>query len=60
MKASVCTGVVSGVGDPTVLGCSVTDADSGPLVIATASLAPVMVSSTVWVELVEPSLTLTL
>ena len=60
VKASVCTGVVSGVGDPTVSGCSVSDADCGPLVIATGSLEPVMSTSNVWVAVAEPSLTVTL
>src|SRR5258708_15684904 len=63
VKASVPVGtgvVVSSAVDPVISGCSATDADSGPLVIAGASLAPVTVTETVCVALVETSLTLTL
>jgi hypothetical protein len=51
---------VSGVDEPVVFTCSATDVDSGPPVIATASLAPVIVTETVWLALVEASLTPTL
>ena len=63
MKFSVPVGlglVVSGVLEFVTPACSASDADSGALVIATASLAPVTTTETVCVELVEPSLTLTL
>ena len=52
--------VVSSELDPLTPGCSATEADPGPLVIAVASLAPVTVTVTVCVEVVEASLTATL
>ena len=63
VKASVPAGtelVVSSALDPVTPGCSATVADSGPLVTVTASLAPVTVTDTVCVEVVEASLTATL
>ena len=52
--------VVSSAVDPVVFACSVSEADSGPLVMVGASLAPVISTETVWLSLVEASLTLTL
>src|SRR6185312_5919757 len=46
--------------DPVTPGCSASEAEPGPLVIATASLAPVMTTDTACVELVAASLTLIL
>src|SRR5215472_18116813 len=60
VKSRVCVGVVSGVVEPVMLTCSATPSDCGPLVIVTGSLEPVMTSSTVWVALLEASLTFTL
>src|SRR3954470_24411522 len=61
LSVPVGTGVVeSSEDDPLTPVCSATEPDSGPLVIATASLAPVMTTETVWLALVELSLTSTL
>jgi hypothetical protein len=59
-KLSVPVDEVSSAVEPDVFGCSATVADPGPLVMATASLVPVMTTETVWLALVELSLTLTL
>src|SRR5689334_22352341 len=50
LSVPVGTGVVeSREDDPLTPACSSTEPDSGPLVIATASLAPVTTTETVWV-----------
>jgi hypothetical protein len=60
-KAPVGSGlVVSSDVDPVTPGCSASEAEPGPLVIATASFAPVMTTDTTCVELVAASLTLIL
>ena len=60
-KAPVGSGlVVSSDVEPVTSGCSASEAEPGPLVIATASLAPVMTTDTVCARLVAASLTVIL
>ena len=62
VNASVPVGtglVLSSDVEPVTPTCSETEPDWGPLVTATASLAPVMTTETAWVDVVLPSLMLT-